>query len=302
MLRSALMRSSPSYRIGRLMFNSQEGAQLANVDAALKIIEQLGGASFLEVSSVPGKFSEYLLWRSGPNLRGFGLYTGPVPIQHFVFLPQCQADNRYEYLSKKETSWSEASELVSSRFESAGVELAVADLPSVDSKNEDSPAYQKQLLTNALLCLRAVQPGGCCLLKFAGISTEVSFQLVWLLRTLFKQFSVMRPFSLGSLSGCIFLYFQNLVQGTHKAVQVLTSAVDALESSGRPLQRFLNKAYLDSDTRLFDLIQNFNHRLISSRIDAAKLAIKYVEDSSKPPIGPPTPEMQSYAKTEWSLD
>lgn len=86
------------------------------------------------------------------------------------------------------------------------------------------------------------------------------------------------------------------------AVGALTSALEALELSNQPLQRFLNQAHVNGDVRLVDLVQAFNQRLLTSRIDTAKLAIPYIEASSKPPRGPPTSEVQAYAKLEWALD
>ncbi|KAI0236328.1 Cap-specific mRNA (nucleoside-2'-O-)-methyltransferase 1 [Massospora cicadina] len=301
-MRTALVRSSPSYRVLRLIFNSQEGTQLANLDAALQLTAPLAGSAFLAIAAAPGRFSEYLLWRAGRPVRGWGLCAGPTTAQPFPFLPQCQADGRYATLNAAELGWREADNLVASKFKAGGVGLAIADLPPADSKDEGSPVYQKHLLLNTLLCLRAVQPGGSCVLKLAGLTTELTLQVVWLLRRVFKQLSVIRPFSLGSMSGCVYVVYQNLAQDTRVAVEALTSALEAVERSGGPLQRFLDRSLVEADVRLVDLVRAFNQRLLASRIETVKLALGFVEDSSKPPLGPPTPKMLAYAKLEWALD
>ncbi|XP_052769831.1 cap-specific mRNA (nucleoside-2'-O-)-methyltransferase 1-like [Mya arenaria] len=217
-MRKARTRSNPYETIRGVFFLNRAAMKMANMDAALNFMftspkypdgrSMLGHNDilyFADVCAGPGGFSEYVLWRSKAEAKGFGLtlrkcndfkledfFAGPPEMfePHYgvggaegdgdIFRP----DNQETFIK-----------YVLENTDGLGVHFVMADGGfSVEGQENIQEILSKQLyLCQCLVAISIIRTGGHFVCKLFDLFTPFSVGLVYLMYRIFDKVSIFKP-------------------------------------------------------------------------------------------------------------
>ncbi|XP_052271632.1 cap-specific mRNA (nucleoside-2'-O-)-methyltransferase 1-like [Dreissena polymorpha] len=217
-MRKARTRSNPYETIRGAFFLNRAAMKMANMDAVLNFMftkpkhpdgkPMLGHNDllyFADVCAGPGGFSEYVLWRSKAEAKGFGMtlkgecdfkledfFAGPPEMfePHYgvggangngdIF----NADNQKAFI-----------DFVLENTSGLGVHFVMADGGfSVEGQENIQEILSKQLyLCQFLVAISIIRTGGHFVCKLFDLFTPFSIGLVYLMYRIFDQVSIFKP-------------------------------------------------------------------------------------------------------------
>ncbi|KAL3872951.1 hypothetical protein ACJMK2_036120 [Sinanodonta woodiana] len=217
-MRRARTRSNPYETIRGAFFLNRAAMKMANIDAVLDFMftspkhsdgRPVVGPNeilyFADICAGPGGFSEYILWRTKGESKGFGMtlkgandfkledfFAGPGEMfePHYgvrgldgdgdIFKP----DNQAAFIS-----------FVKENTDGLGVHFVMADGGfSVDGEENIQEILSKQLyLCQCLVAISILRPGGHFMCKLFDLFTSFSVGLVYLMYRIFDRVSLFKP-------------------------------------------------------------------------------------------------------------
>lgn len=217
-MRRARTKSNPYETIRGVFFQNRAAMKMANMDAVLDFMftkpETVDGKSlinpgellyFADVCAGPGGFSEYILWRTKGDAKGFGMtlkgacdfkleefFAGPAEMfePHYgvggmggdgdIFNPNNQA----EFIK-----------FVHESTEGLGVHFVMADGGfSVEGQENIQEILSKQLyLCQFLVAISIIRTGGHFVCKLFDLFTPFSMGLIYLMYRIFDRVSIFKP-------------------------------------------------------------------------------------------------------------
>ncbi len=195
--------------IGRSIFQNRSAVKIANLDAILNFMftnpEILRTRSkstdntlyFADICSGPGGFSQYVMWRTKLNAKGFGctlrneldFNLNHIPGNFDIFYGT-QGDGNILNPANIES----LKDYILMRTGQMGVHFLMAD-GGITIKNENMQEYGSKNLyiCQCLTALLLVREGGDCIVKLYDIFSLFSVGLVYLMYRCFKQILIIKP-------------------------------------------------------------------------------------------------------------
>ncbi|KAJ8309113.1 hypothetical protein KUTeg_013987 [Tegillarca granosa] len=217
-MRRARTRSNPYETIRGVFFLNRAAMKMANMDAVLDFMftspKHVDGTSmvgpndllyFADICAGPGGFSEYVLWRSKAEAKGFGMTLkgqNDFKLEEFLAGPAEMFETHYGVGGIhgdgdifNSDNQAEFTNFVKQNTESHGVHFVMADGGfSVEGQENIQEILSKQLyLCQFLVALSVLRKGGHFVCKLFDLFTRFSMGLVYLMYMSFDRVSIYKP-------------------------------------------------------------------------------------------------------------
>ncbi|KAI8784467.1 cap-specific mRNA (nucleoside-2-O-)-methyltransferase 1 [Biomphalaria glabrata] len=217
-MRRARTRSNPYETIRGAFFLNRAAMKMANMDAILDFMftnpkdasgEPLVSPNellyFADVCAGPGGFSEYVLWRTKGESKGFGLTlrgSNDFKLEDFFAGPPEMFEPHYGVGGQEgdgdifnPSNQAEFAKFVLSSTDGKGVHFVMADGGfSVEGQENIQEILSKQLyLCQFLVAVMVLRPGGNFVCKLFDLFTPFSVGLVYLMNMIFEQVALIKP-------------------------------------------------------------------------------------------------------------
>lgn len=217
-MRRARTRSNPYETIRGAFFLNRAAVKMANMDSMLDdmftspkdangkpILKPSDILFFADICAGPGGFSEYVLWRTKGDAKGFGMtLKGPCDfkLEDFFAGPPEMFEPHYgvggiegdgDIFNPKNQA--EFVKFVKDNTDGKGVYFVMADGGfSVEGQENIQEILSKQLyLCQFLVAISILRPGGHFVCKLFDLFTPFSVGLVYLMYRIFDKVSICKP-------------------------------------------------------------------------------------------------------------
>ncbi|GFN74585.1 Cap-specific mRNA (nucleoside-2'-o-)-methyltransferase 1 [Plakobranchus ocellatus] len=217
-MRRARTRSNPYETIRGAFFLNRAAMKMANMDAVLNFMftnpRQLNGEPlvgpdellyFADICAGPGGFSEYVLWRTKGESKGFGLTlkgNNDFKLEDFFAGPPEMFEPHYGVGGLqgdgdifKVSNQTEFRNFVLNSTDGKGVHFVMADGGfSVEGQENIQEILSKQLyLCQFLVAVLVLRTGGHFVCKLFDLFTPFSVGLVYLMNMIFDEVAIFKP-------------------------------------------------------------------------------------------------------------
>lgn len=217
-MRKARTRSNPYETIRGAIFLNRAAMKMANMDAVLDFMftnpkyengKPMVGHNdllyFADICAGPGGFSEYVLWRTKGEAKGFGLTlkgSNDFKLEDFFAGPPEMFEPHYGDGEMEgdgdifnPVNQAAFTQFVIKNTDDLGVHLVMADGGfSVEGQENIQEILSKQLyLCQFLVAVSVLRPGGNFVCKLFDLFTPFSVGLVYLMYRIFDRVSIYKP-------------------------------------------------------------------------------------------------------------
>lgn len=299
-MRRARTRSNPYETIRGVFFLNRAAMKMANMDAILDfmftkpldvdgrpLVQHSELLYFADVCAGPGGFSEYVLWRTKADAKGFGMtlrgpcdfkledfFAGPAEMfePHYgvggeegngdIFNP----DNQAAFI-----------QFVKDNTDGKGLHFVMADGGfSVEGQENIQEILSKQLyLCQFLVAISTLRTGGHFVCKLFDLFTPFSIGLVYLMYRIFNQVSIIKPVTSRPANSERYIVCKNMMsemdsvrQYFHEINLDLNKLL--VSTSKEDINEIVPYEILEEDEKFFTYMFNSNNSLGKMQIAGLK--------------------------------
>lgn len=191
---------NPFETIGRSIFQNRSAVKMANLDALLGFVLTKPAPDltyFADLCGGPGGFSEYILWRTQKQIKGFGFTLRGK--NDFKLSESLNVFDRY-YGAKNDGNILDPDNIFSLKeyilqaTYGARVDFVMVDGGmNVDDENMQEIILKQLILCQCLVSLAIVRDGGNAIIKLFDCFTMFTVGLVFLMYKSFREICIVKP-------------------------------------------------------------------------------------------------------------
>ncbi|KAH9489440.1 Cap-specific mRNA (nucleoside-2'-O-)-methyltransferase 1, partial [Bulinus truncatus] len=298
-MRRARTRSNPYETIRGAFFLNRAAMKMANMDAILEfmftnpkaangepLVEPNELLYFADVCAGPGGFSEYVLWRTKGESKGFGLTlrgNNDFKLEDFFAGPPEMFEPHYGVGGQdgdgdifNPNNQAEFAKFVLANTDGKGVHFVMADGGfSVEGQENIQEVLSKQLyLCQFLVAIMILRTGGHFVCKLFDLFTPFSVGLVYLMNMIFEKVAIIKPVTSRPANSERYIVCKNLKSGKESVMQyfqtINTKLCHYMSSvSNDDILHIVPLETLINDDPFFTYIVNSNEKF--SKIQAINL-------------------------------